>query len=270
MTGGFEAKTDYATGARPQAVALADVNGDGWLDLVTANNAASSASILLGLATGGFGAKTDYATGPSSVGVALGDVSGDGRPDVAIANFHANTASVLLNTTPFPAPTLTTPSPGSGGGGASVTLTGTSLSSTQAVAFNGTAARFTVNSSTQLTATVPTGATSGPILVTTPGGTASAPTFVVGPLATADALEPVAVAVFPNPAHGSVTLGFSPPFRKTGVTVTVLNTLGQQVWQQRFAPASVEVLDLRGVVPGVYALHLETSHATVLKRLVVQ
>jgi hypothetical protein len=35
---------------------------------------------------------------------------------------------------------------------------------------------FTVNSNTQITATVPTGAVTGKIQVTTPGGTATTPT----------------------------------------------------------------------------------------------
>ena len=49
-----------------------------------------------------------------------------------------------------------------------------------AVAFNGVAASFTVNSATQITATVPAMATPGPITVTTPGGTAqSAASFTI-------------------------------------------------------------------------------------------
>jgi predicted extracellular nuclease len=54
-----------------------------------------------------------------------------------------------------------------------VTITGTNFTSASSVAFNGTSASFTVNSSTQITATVPTGATTGTIGVIAPGGLAT-------------------------------------------------------------------------------------------------
>jgi hypothetical protein len=61
-----------------------------------------------------------------------------------------------------------------------VTITGTALAGASAVLFHGTSASFTVDLPTQITATVPAGATTGPIQVTTPGGTAtSATSFVV-------------------------------------------------------------------------------------------
>jgi uncharacterized repeat protein (TIGR03803 family) len=56
----------------------------------------------------------------------------------------------------------------SGKEGQKVTLLGNNLKDTTSVTFNGTAATFTVNSESQLTATVPTGATTGAIHVTTP------------------------------------------------------------------------------------------------------
>jgi uncharacterized repeat protein (TIGR03803 family) len=52
--------------------------------------------------------------------------------------------------------------------GATVTILGNDLGRTSSVAFNGTAATFTVVSSTEITATVPTGATTGFVTVTTP------------------------------------------------------------------------------------------------------
>jgi N-acetylglucosamine-6-sulfatase len=65
---------------------------------------------------------------------------------------------------------------------AAVTVTGTGFSTASRVRFNGVVAPFQVVSDTELTATVPRGATSGPIAVQTPGGTAtSSVDFVVQP-----------------------------------------------------------------------------------------
>ena len=61
--------------------------------------------------------------------------------------------------------------PTSGLVGAAVKILGTGLTGATSVTFNGTAATFTVVSSSEITTTVPTGATSGKVKVTTPGGT---------------------------------------------------------------------------------------------------
>lgn len=72
-----------------------------------------------------------------------------------------------------PSPTISGFTPGSGPVGTLVTISGTNFTGATAVRFNLTNASFTVVSSTQITATVPAGATSGHVRVTTPGGTAS-------------------------------------------------------------------------------------------------
>jgi uncharacterized repeat protein (TIGR02543 family) len=64
------------------------------------------------------------------------------------------------------APTISSFAPTTGPVGTPVTITGNNFTGATAVAFNGTAAIFTVNSNTQITATVPTGATTGTISVT--------------------------------------------------------------------------------------------------------
>lgn len=61
--------------------------------------------------------------------------------------------------------------PTSGKVGATVKILGTNLTGATSVTFNGTAATFTVVSSSEITTTVPTGATSGKVKVVTPGGT---------------------------------------------------------------------------------------------------
>ncbi len=82
------------------------------------------------------------------------------------------TATTTLTVVLAP-PTLTSFSPSAGPVGTTVTLTGTNLGFTTRVTFNGIAAVFAIRSPTQLTATVPPGATTGPITVVTPGGTAT-------------------------------------------------------------------------------------------------
>ncbi len=87
-----------------------------------------------------------------------------------------------------------------------VTITGTNLTGTTSVKFNGTVATFVVGSATQISTSVPAGATSGKISVVTAGGTAtSAASFTVTP---------------PAP---TIT-GFAPTSGLAGSTVTITGT----------------------------------------------
>jgi hypothetical protein len=174
--GGFALQNSISTGANsnPYSIAVADVNGDGKLDALTANNLSSTLGVLLGNGAGGFTLQNAISTGASSFprGVAIADVNGDGKPDALAANYNSSALGVLLNTTVYAAPTLTSLNPNPAAVGTSVTLTGQNLSSATGVSFNGTAATtFAVVNATTITATVPTGATSGPVTVTTGGGT---------------------------------------------------------------------------------------------------
>ena len=63
--------------------------------------------------------------------------------------------------------------PASGKTGAKVIILGNNLIGATAVTFNGTAATFKIVSATEITTTVPPGATTGPVRVTKPAGTLS-------------------------------------------------------------------------------------------------
>jgi subtilisin family serine protease len=81
--------------------------------------------------------------------------------------------------TPSPV-TITSFTPTSGGVGTSVVITGTGFTGATGVSFNLVPGSFTVDLDTQITATVPDGATTGMIIVTTPAGTGiSATQFTV-------------------------------------------------------------------------------------------
>lgn len=72
--------------------------------------------------------------------------------------------------------------PASGTVGTAVTITGTGFNGSTAVTFNTVPASFTVESDTEISATVPAAATSGPIAVTTPGGVVTSGTPFVVPI----------------------------------------------------------------------------------------
>ena len=84
-------------------LALADLDGDGRLDIVVANRNLNMVSIfqnfstLGNLTTNSFGARVDLPVAGTPFGVAVADVDGDGRPDIITANQSSNTVSVLRN-----------------------------------------------------------------------------------------------------------------------------------------------------------------------------
>jgi hypothetical protein len=59
----FGSVQGLAVGAAPSALVVADVNGDGKPDLISANRDANSVSVLLGGNNGAFGAAQNFATG---------------------------------------------------------------------------------------------------------------------------------------------------------------------------------------------------------------
>ena len=93
----FAAIKNYATGNWPHAVAISDVNGDGYADLITPNEFSNSISVLLGQGSGTFATAISYAAGSAPQGIAVGDFNRDGKTDVVVSNAGTNQIAILLN-----------------------------------------------------------------------------------------------------------------------------------------------------------------------------
>ncbi|MBD2705422.1 VCBS repeat-containing protein [Spirosoma sp. BT702] len=87
-------------GEYPFSVALGDVDGDGDLDLVTANGAGNTVSVRLNNGSGNFtppAITPEIVVGDYPETVVVGDVDGDGDLDFLAANVRSNSVSVRLN-----------------------------------------------------------------------------------------------------------------------------------------------------------------------------
>jgi hypothetical protein len=104
----FEGATLSDSGGQlAESFVVADVNRDGKLDLLVANQCANGSSdcngevsVLLGKGDGTFRPAVSYASGGNrAFAVAVADVNGDGKPDLLVANSCATGGSFCVNGT---------------------------------------------------------------------------------------------------------------------------------------------------------------------------
>lgn len=102
-TDGTELATDVAyasgdAGPGPVSLTTADLNGDGFIDIVTAGGSAGTVSVLLNRGDGSFAAPVSYTTGGDITAVAVADFNGDGLPDLAASDTAGDSVVLLPGT----------------------------------------------------------------------------------------------------------------------------------------------------------------------------
>ena len=93
----FAPPASFDTGYGPYSLIAADVDGNGALDLVTANQSSGSVSLLLGDGGGRFAAPYRYDVGADPRFVLAGDLDADGDTDLFAANHTSRDVTLLYS-----------------------------------------------------------------------------------------------------------------------------------------------------------------------------
>ena len=80
----------------PGAVAVADLNGDGKLDIIVLNQGENDLLVYLGLGGNRFAAPLRFFTGTDPVGLTVADLTGSGMPDLIVTNAGSNDLTVFI------------------------------------------------------------------------------------------------------------------------------------------------------------------------------
>ena len=95
--GNFVWASSPGVGSYPISVTSADVNGDGKVDLISANSGVNTLTVLTNNGSGGFVLASSPGVGAGPRSVTSADVNGDGKVDLISANYTADTLTVLTN-----------------------------------------------------------------------------------------------------------------------------------------------------------------------------
>lgn len=85
-------------GVEPTGIAVLDVNGDGFVEIITANRATNNISLLTNDGTGQFGPASSFEGGcDQERAIATGDMNNDGLLDIVVGCRFSQNVSVRLN-----------------------------------------------------------------------------------------------------------------------------------------------------------------------------
>jgi hypothetical protein len=98
--GTFQPAVSYSSGGNfATSLAVADMDGDGNLDVVVGNLNSSTVGVLLGNGDGTFQQAAVFKAGGHPLALAVDDLNRDGRPDIVSDVYSPAAAAVLLNAT---------------------------------------------------------------------------------------------------------------------------------------------------------------------------
>ncbi len=93
----FTPPTTLSMGRSPEDAITADLNNDGLLDIISADNGSDTVTVRLALPNGHFGAPRSTPTTERPNSLASADLNGDGHVDVVVSTLVDDNVDVLLN-----------------------------------------------------------------------------------------------------------------------------------------------------------------------------
>jgi hypothetical protein len=95
----FSDPVTYEVGEGPTDIFLGDINGDGHVDIITANLLTNDVSVLLNKGDGSFESERFYMVGDHPQAVEVADLDGDGDMDIITVSSTTNRVTLLRNVT---------------------------------------------------------------------------------------------------------------------------------------------------------------------------
>jgi len=197
----FAPPLKYQVAVSPTNLHFHDLNGDGRPDAFYNSEINKSVAVLTNISSTGnpkLAQKVTFNTLSNVKTIEAGDIDQDGKPDIIFQSEENAIIAYLKNkvsNTPF----ITSFSPSNAKKGDLITISGANFSGVTAVSFGGSqAAKFVIDSPTQITATLGYGAT-GNITVSNALGSSSLPGFSYG-------LPPIISSISPIRANAGTSI----------------------------------------------------------------